>query len=341
MKKLLKRSAVFCIPVLVWLGVVVALDPFNYFDVSPLIPERIKQLNAQKLNRLMYNMIDYHRRPAANLLIGDSRSNNLSIELIERTTGDDWFLLNSNALKLNESFELYWFACGLRRPDRVYFTLNFNMFNKFAFADRVGSVERILTNPLLYVFDRNVAETCWLVSKSYLSRREAVSSVPPMTRDAFWDWIVRVKGSDYYGKFEYPGDVYEEMKKVVGHASENGTEIVFIIVPHHADMQRRVADFGLTGELSRFKRDLFELGVPVYDYDYANAITRDRDNFDDPIHYNMNVGDRMVGEIWGGENGIGRLMTREYADSLPAGETAGSAKPTATAAREPARAEIQ
>ncbi|MCK4538704.1 MAG: hypothetical protein KAV42_07910 [Candidatus Krumholzibacteria bacterium] len=316
MKRLMIKLALFSIPFVIWVAIVVSIDPFNYFDTSHLISDKVKQINAKPLNRLMFNMIEYKHDSSDNLIIGDSRSNNLKIDRIEEITGDDYFLLNSNALKLNESFELYWFASKAKQLDRVYFTLNFNMFNKFAYADRVKSVESILDNPFFYIFDRSVAETCWLVTKAHLQKTPSVSTKPPMTREAFWDWNIRVKANDHYGKFSYPEALLGEMKRVIRHAAENGTEIVVIIVPHHIEMQARVADYNLTSEMNRFRKDFFELGVKVYDYDFVNEITTDKANFEDPIHYTVDTGDRIIREIWGGDMNIGRLLTSALIDSL-------------------------
>ncbi|MBN2184280.1 MAG: hypothetical protein JW746_03030 [Candidatus Krumholzibacteriota bacterium] len=316
MKKFLIKASIFLIPFLLWAGIVMVIDPFNYFNVSSLIPDRVKLRNAKPLNRLMFNMIQYKHDPSDNLTIGDSRSYNLKIAQIEKITGDDYFLLNSNALKLNESFELYWFASRIKQPDKVFFILNFNMFNKFAYADRVKGAEGILNNPLFYIFDRSVAETCWLVTKAYIQNSPAVSTTPPMTREKFWDWNIQVKANDHYGKFSYPETLYDEMKRVVRHAKKNGTEITFIIVPHHIEMQARVADYGLTADMNRFRKDLFELGVNVYDYDFVNEITIDRANFDDPIHFTIATGDRIINEVWCGKMKIGRLLTSTVIDSL-------------------------
>lgn len=316
MKRMIYKTAIFSIPFVLWFAAVLIIDPFNYFAVSSVISRDIKLTNAKSLNRLLFNMIEYSHDPSENLLIGDSRSNHLKIEYIESVTGDDYFQLNSNALKLNEAFQLYWFASRIRQPKRVYFTLNFNLYNEFAFADRVSSVEMILNNPLLYIFNRSVAETCYLCTKAAIQGRNAVSSLPPMTRDEFWEWNIRVKANDHYGKYEYPEELYREMERVVEDAEGKGTEVVFIIVPHHVDMQGRVADYGLTDEMIRFKKDVFSLGTRVYDYDFVNEISLDRKMFDDPLHFTPEAGNMIIDEVWGGKHGIGRLMTEAYVDSL-------------------------
>ncbi len=317
MKRFFIRSFIFSIPVLAWAAIVFLVDPFNYFAKSSLIEDRVKLINAKPLNRLMYNMFEEARSPGQNLIIGDSRSNELPLKLIEEITGAEYFLLNSNALKLNESVELYWFANKYRKPEKVYFTINFNMFNRYAYADRVKSVESILDNPLLYIFNRSVAEAIYLVVRGSFQSSPVIDSRPPMNRDEFWDWNIRVKANDHYGKYDYPDTVYQSMREMVNHALKNGIQIVFIIVPHQAEMRMRVVDYNLSAEQARFKKDLFRLGVPVIDYDYDNDITADKGNFSDPIHFNAAIGKLIAREVWGGDLKYGRLLTEKLVDSIP------------------------
>ncbi len=323
MKKFFYKSSLFCLPLVLWVVVVVLVDPFNYFNLSPLFPDRVKKINAMPLNRLMYNMFEEARHPCENLVIGDSRSYELRIADIERVSGEKYFHLSSSAMKLNESVSLYYIAYRNKPLKKVYFTINYNMFNQFSYADRVTSVSSILANPLLYIFDRSVAQASYLVVRGYLQGAPALDSTPPMTREDFWELNIRVKANDYYGKYKYPTELYRSMEGMVEHARSHGVQIVFIIIPHHVEMQQRVEDYGLTVQMIRFKRDLYRLGVPVIDYDYPNDITSRQENFNDPIHYNEEVGKLIVREVWGGSLKYGKLLTPEYLDSLDSGKGEG------------------
>ena len=106
------------------------------------------------------------------------------MEYINEITGQKYFILGANALKLNESIDLFYFANRIKPLKHAVFTLNFNEFNEYAFADRVTSVEAMIHNPLLYVFDGSVAQAGYYVVKSSLTKQRAVSSVPPMSEDA-------------------------------------------------------------------------------------------------------------------------------------------------------------
>jgi len=314
LRRLVANAALFSTPFLVWFLAVVVVDPFDYFDISHVIPEPIKVANAASLNEMMYNMLKEVHNPGENLIIGDSRVENFSLAQIKEITGLEYHRLSSNALKLNEAVDLFWFANQRKRIARVVFGINFNQYNEYAFADRVHSVEGVIYNPLLYLFDRSVAQASYYVTKAALTGRQAFSSTPPMTREEFWDYIVTVRATEQYARYHHPDELYRRMRGMVTFARGQGTEVTFVIVPHHTDFQRRVQDFGLTNEAARFRRELKDLGVRVVDYDYPNAVTADKSNFRDPLHCNDAVSSRIVNEVFGGKTTLGRLSPSSSAN---------------------------
>src|ERR1035438_6060739 len=175
-RRFLKKGLLFAAPLLVWALVVVIVDPFDYFNVSHVFSEANKIKNAASLNSLVFNMLKEKHAPCENLIIGDSRAESLPLAQIEQLTGQPYFLLSANALKLNESMDLFYFANRIKPVKRAVFTLNFNEFNAYAYADRVTSVEAMIHNPLIYLFDRSVAEAGYYVVKASLARNPAVSS---------------------------------------------------------------------------------------------------------------------------------------------------------------------
>jgi hypothetical protein len=309
-----RRGLLFAAPLLAWVLVVVAVDPFDYFDVCHAFPEAAKIKNAAALNLLVFNMLKEAHQPCENLIIGDSRAESLPLKRIEEVTGRPYFLLSANALKLNESIDLFYFANRVRPVRRAVFTLNFNEYNEYAYADRVTGVESMIHNPLIYLFDRSVAQAAYYVARASLTKKQAFSSVPPMSPEAFWNYIVTVRGREHYERFRHPDALQKRFQAMAGFARAHGIEVTFIIVPHQAEFQRRVREFGLDDEYLRFKRDLSQLGVRVVDYDYVNDITLDKSNFRDPLHYNEAIGNLITDEVFRGPLVKGRLLDAAWAD---------------------------
>lgn len=312
-RRFLKKGLIFASPLLLWVLLVVVVDPFDYFDWSHVVSGQVKKDNAASLNSILFNMLKEVHNPCENLIIGDSRAEDLPLEYIEKITGRKYFILGANALKLNESLDLFYFANRLKPVKRAVFTLNFNEFNEYAFADRVTSVESMTHNPLLYLFDGSVAQAGYYVAKSSLTGRPAVNSVPPMSEDEWWDYIVTIRGREHYERFHYPDALYKRMQEMVAFAKTQGTEITFIIVPNHADFQKRVREFGLVDKYLQFKRDMSDLGVRVVDYDYVNNITTNRSDFRDPLHSNEKIGELISTEVFRGPLTEGKLLDSAWA----------------------------
>ena len=314
MRRFLKKGLLFAAPFLLWVLAVVIVDPFDYFNVSHAFTEENKIQNAASLNWVVFNMLKEKHAPCENLIIGDSRAESLPLEQIDELTGQKFFKLSAYALKLNESFDLYDFANKIKPVKRVIFTLNFNEFNEYAFADRVSSVEAMIKNPLIYLFDRSVAQAGYYVAKAALTEKKSVNSTPPMREDEFWNYIVTVRAREHYERFRYPAGLYARLTNLTAQAKAQGTEVTFIIVPHHADFQKRVREFGLNDDYLRFKRDLSGVGARVIDFDYVNDMTLNRDNFRDPLHYNEAFGKLIANEVFRGPLNKGKLLDAAWAD---------------------------
>jgi hypothetical protein len=309
--RFLRKGVLFVSPLLMWVTAIVVIDPFNYFRVVSAVPEKGKIENAASLNSLVFNMLKAKHEPHENLVIGDSRAEALPINYIP---GEPYYRLVANALKLNESIDLFYFANRCKPLKRVLFTINFNQFNQYAFADRVHSVEDMIHNPLLYIFDRNVGQAAYHVVRATMTHERSFSSIPPMNQDEFWRYMVVVRGSEHYKRYRYPVALYDRLKEMLAFAKTNGIEVTFVIVPHHADFQSRVREFGLLDEYLQFKRDMSRLEARVIDFDYMNAITTERGNFKDPIHYNNEIGRLIIDEVFRGPLQVGKLLDGSWAN---------------------------
>ena len=71
---------------------------------------KVKSESAQQLNSLLYNTVNFKNNPTNSIIIGDSRIRRLPNERIKEITGDTYYTLYSNAAKLNEIIDLFWFS---------------------------------------------------------------------------------------------------------------------------------------------------------------------------------------------------------------------------------------
>ena len=90
MKRFIKEIVFLGLPLVLWAFFVVLIDPFNYFDISSLISNKLKEVNAFEVNPLLYTVIDLHHNPTENILIGDSRTEALPLDEIEKYSGKEY-----------------------------------------------------------------------------------------------------------------------------------------------------------------------------------------------------------------------------------------------------------
>lgn len=307
MKRLIRNALLFSIPLMLWGAFVAVIDPFGYFSRWSFIDSQLKIENARDLNSLMFNALRYRGDPSPYVILGDSRSARIPIDSVTELTGKPYARISSNAAKLNEIIDLYWYAADKAELERVYICLNFNMFNRFAYADRVGGVRAAEANPFVYLYSRSVGEAAVAVARAHLRGERVVPSKPPMSVDAFWDWMVREKARQHYERYEHPDEVLARLQEVGEHARGGGVELTFIVVPHHVDFRARVSDFDLEDESAAFLESIRRI-APVVDFDWENEFTRDRSNFGDPIHMNKSAAERVVREVWGDTREYGRWI---------------------------------
>ena len=158
LKKIIYKISIFSTPILIWIVLLSIVDPFNYFNLNGYVNVSSKEKTARKFNSLLYNTIAFKNNPTANIIIGDSRIKRLPTKYIEKVTGDSYFILHSNAAKLNEIIDLFWLTTKYTELENVIIGTNFNLYNKFAYANRVNEVEEMIKNPLLYIFNGDVLE---------------------------------------------------------------------------------------------------------------------------------------------------------------------------------------
>ena len=319
LKKLIIRLCIFIIPIVLYMVVLSTIDPFNYFSDSNIISEETEHKTSRKLNSLLYNTISFKNHPTPNIIIGDSRIKRLPISAIKKITGDKYFILHSNAAKLNEIIDLFWISTKYSKLENVILGVNFNLFNEYAFANRVNEVEKIINNPLMYIFNGNVLEVTIKAITHHLSAidipnisrnimlKKALNGKNFKDKKIWWEFNISTVAKNQYSKYKYPENLIDRLKDIDRYCKKNNINLKLLNVPHHQEYRQRVIDFKLTKEEVRYKEEIKNIGT-VIDYDYSNSITNCRNCFTDPIHTNDSINLLIVKEIFKDSLVIGKKL---------------------------------
>lgn len=319
LKKIITKFSVFAMPILIWIGLLSIVDPFNYFQLNNYITIKSKEKTAKKFNSLLYNTIAFKNNPSPNIIIGDSRIKRFPLESIKKLSGDDYFILHSNAAKLNEIIDLFWLTNKKIKLENVIIGINFNLYNEFAYANRVSEVEEMMQNPLLYIFNGNVMEMAFKAAIYHFSNvaipdvkrnimlKKELNGKSYKDKKVWWDYNIKTVAKNQYSKYKYPKKIKERLNEVNKYCEDNDINLIFINVPHNVEFSNRKNDFNLSNAEAHYKKDISEFGT-VIDYDFPNQITNCKKCFTDPIHTNDSINLLMVREIFSDSLIIGKRL---------------------------------
>ncbi|MBL6875104.1 MAG: hypothetical protein ISR02_06475 [Flavobacteriales bacterium] len=319
LKKLIINCGIFSIPMVMWILTLFVVDPFNYFSDNKVIDVQTKLQSARKLNSLLYNTIAFKNNPTPNIIIGDSRIKRLPIKEIKNITGDEYFILHSNAAKLNEIIDLFWLCNDFTKLENVLLGVNFNLYNEYAYANRVQEVKEINTNPLLYIFNGSVLEITSKIIFNHITDlgfpnisrnimlKKAMDGKSTLDKQAWWNFNISTVAKNQYSKYKYPKELKDRLEEVYIYCLKNNIKLTLLNVPHHKDYRKRIIDFQLEEEEAIFKNDIKKIGN-VIDYDYENSITECKKCFTDPVHTNDSINLIMVKEIFRDSLVIGKKL---------------------------------
>jgi len=297
MARLARNVLLLALPFALIAAAVAAIDPFAYFAWNAHRDDPAKRDIAYRLLPPLSKLAAYRNAPAPNLLLGDSRMASLDAARIDSLTGTRVANLGFGGGSLDEAMRTFWYADTLVRLESVTFGVNLDLYNESNAKDRVTGVEKILANPLLYVFDRIVLRAAVYDVQRALSGRQPVIGVPPMDKQRFWKYQLDVTARIAFESYRYPASYRERLEAIAAHCRARGIRLRFVIFPEHADLAAVSARYGLDQAGQRMATDLAAIG-DTYDLRHAVDIT-DRDQYIDPYHFGPAIGTWIVDRVWG------------------------------------------
>ena len=260
-----------------------------------------KKIISYKGNYRLYKLQAFVNAPCENIYLGDSRMDGLNNNRIVSITGEKWFNFAYGAGTAYEIVDSFWFAAERVKMQKVVIGINFNLYNMYNRMNLVNEAKNTLSSQSKYylsgfVSKMSVYNLVYLLSDKKINM---VSERPEMDKEQFWQKQLNKTTECFYGRYQYPKDLYDELCKIVEYCQAENIELVFIVPPTHVDLQRRIEDFGLKEEYERFLHDLRSFGVPVYDFDVPGELTMDKALYKDPYHADEEVKEKVVDRVWG------------------------------------------
>jgi len=297
MRVFLLKASLFALPIAIYAALMAMIDPFERFGVGGFSPAPTKLNIATVVNPVLWKVIEIERSRAENITLGASKMAAFTPELLRLVTGYEFEDLSLGGGSANEMINLFWLAAKRTRIRHVLIGLNVQDFNYFNDRDRVAGAEATAENPLLYLVNRDVLSAAWdLVRMKYFGAPPPTAA-PQMSKEEFWRLQVEEGADRNFSSYRFDERAYERLREVASYCSQNGVDLIFIILPSHADIHRRIRELGAQAPWMQMPARIADLG-DTHDYDLDNPTTRDRGNFTDPFHFNHEVARRLIENAW-------------------------------------------
>ncbi len=296
MLKFLKHILIFCSPFVILVALEVFIDPFNYFssEKDPQTAE-LKNALARKKNTYLYRLVEYERNPTPVIILGDSRAQRLMPEFFEEVNGNKVLNLAAGAGSLQDVIKIFWDLSARHKLDTVYIGISIEGYSGTLLKDRVSAALDVKNSPALYLTSKFTVENTMLILKSKLFRQAVEVQNPPFSREEFWKYEL-AQEDRYLKAYSYPKNYYNELRKMSDYCVKNKIKLVFIISPTHTEVQDKIAQFKLEKEYDKFREDIRSFG-DLYDFNWPNVITKDKNSFLDPLHSIDSVSRIMIREM--------------------------------------------
>jgi hypothetical protein len=296
MSLFIKKILIFLTPFLILIVLEVVIDPFNYFSAekNKTLLE-LKNNLARKKNTYLYRLIEFERNPYPVIILGDSRAQRLMPEFFEEVNGEKVANLAAGAGSLQDVIKIFWDLTARNKLSKVYIGIAIEGYSGTLLKDRVSAALEVKNSAPLYLMNKFTIENTLLILKSKLFNQHVEIETPPFSKEAFWQYELNQENR-YLRNYSYPKNYYHELKKISSYCSENNIKLLFFISPTHTDLQSKISEFKLNKEYEKFKSDVKTFG-DLYDFNWPNIITENKNNFLDPLHSIDSVSRIMVKEM--------------------------------------------
>ncbi|MFK8030362.1 MAG: hypothetical protein AB8G18_08975 [Gammaproteobacteria bacterium] len=280
-------------------GLNFVIDPFNkngQFNLD--VP---KSDVALKMHYPLYKSLEYRQQPATTVILGDSRANALKSSYFADLGRSDVYNMAYGGGTAAEIIDSFWYIQNIGVVKNVWIGLPFNLFNPSSSSSRFREVESLREKALPYYLSTLVTKASVLTAGSALAGKALKSEAPDMNKEQFWSSQLGVTTSKHYGNWQEPTELKQALIDVARYCRDNNIKLMFFIPPTHVDLQNKIDEFGLRDEYQAYLDFLGQM-APVYDFDFPNTTTRNKELFKDPYHANQEVNQNIAKWLLRGED---------------------------------------
>ena len=300
MKKLYFQIIVFFIPFILLAIVVFITDPYNLFNISKVFSdeEKIKCLNRSNASsprgNILWKTIEYRRNPVPNIILGDSRMNDVKTGTFEKMVNGKVANLSIPAGNNKTIVDLFWMAANRTKLENVFIQTNFNRYNALFSFDLYENTKQLIDKPLYYFGRWHYIEDAFAVIYYSISKNEEYVNQSYKYQSDNWpitEKLIIKEMSEC--EYIYPQKIYNEFALIAQYCKEQKINLEFIIAPDNYEYHSFIKIFKMEQKYYRFKNDLKKLGNTI-DLDEGLPFSFNKKNYLDHFHLNPQMADTIA-----------------------------------------------
>jgi hypothetical protein len=306
MKKLYLKIVLFLSPLILNAILVFLVDPYNFFNISHIIPDEGKEkcyrrtMESVPRGSICWKINEYMRNPSDYVLLGDSRMARMNSEISRSIIGVkvyNFTVPGGNYRTLKDIFDIV--TQSNKHLKELYIELVFLNFNQNVNYDLLPFLTKFQNKPLTYLYDKNIIRDTWVNLYYYFSENEDYISLSVREKDVDeWKRASRLI-DERLSNFKYPDNYVRDLYAIKAYCEKNHIALYFILPPTYVEFDKRVEEKGLTQEYQDFHSLVRSLGSTV-DLDHMHAFCSNRSNYKDYFHFQNYLLDSIAKVIWRG-----------------------------------------
>lgn len=303
MKSFIYKLILFFIPLGIYLLLAAIIDPYHYFKNNTFIKNDVKANISYKIHYPLWKLTNFKTHPTATILLGDSRTDAISTNLITKLTKKPCTNLAYGGGSLQEIIATFWEANKYIKLSHVYIGINFNLYNSYNNNNRVEEALELNKNFFAIALNRYAFKSIFYMLRFKFFGIPYHKERPNMTKDEFWNYQLNTTIKSFYKRYLYPKKYHAALLKIANYCKKNNIRLVFFMPPTYIGLQKKVGEFNLLKAQQKFKTDLNKIGK-VYDFDVPSVLTKNKANFKDPFHIKHQFINQIFNEILIKENQV-------------------------------------
>lgn len=300
MKQFVFKMIAALMPLVIYLCIFVAYEPYNYFG--------LKDTKTGSWTTPLARTRAYLREPSENIILGDSRMNHFDLDYVEEITGKRYANLSTGGQGLNQTKELYDWLSKKTGVENLVLDVSFYQIREGSKGKTLSPVFYMAEHPLDYLVTRDYAVEAFSIFtqniKKYLNHSvaskgetgagdghtEAVQAEPGQDVKYRRDLVEYAVTNIYPGcrSYRIGGDQMEAVIEILEDMNKKGGDITLVTPPVQESIYEYVIEpLHLEGQMEQYKQTLSRYAA-VYDMEWKSGFIKEQDNFSDGFHLSNN-----------------------------------------------------